>query len=78
MFFFPTQVSTDQRRRRGGTLFGLLRDGSKSEEETRIATRAAILQCVGESAKNADPKDLVAKVNEMTQKFVMPALQVSV
>ena len=69
-------IGTDKQRRRGGSLFGLLRDGSKSEEEIRIATRATILRCVGESALHADHKDLMAKVNEMTQKFVMPALQV--
>ena len=57
-------------------MFGLLRDGSKTEEELRIATRSTILRCVGEAALHADPKDLIAKVNEMTQKFVMPALQV--
>ena len=41
-----------------------------------MATRSTILRCVGESALHADPKDLLSKVNEMTQKFVMPALQV--
>lgn len=70
-------VGTDQRRRRGGTLFGLLRDGSKSEEELRLATRSTILRCVGESAMYAEAKDLLSKANEMTQKFIMPALQSS-
>eukprot|EP00094_Tigriopus_californicus_P000040 TCALIF_00040-PA protein Name:"Similar to CDC45 Cell division control protein 45 homolog (Homo sapiens)" AED:0.07 eAED:0.08 QI:0/0.16/0/0.85/1/1/7/0/2542 len=61
-------------QKRSGSFFGFLRD-SKTEE-CQIRARCTILLCVGQSAvMSSNLPELAKKVDEITQKFIMPALK---
>lgn len=61
-------------QKRSGSFFGFLRD-SKTEE-CQIRARCTILFCVGQSAvMSSNLPELAKKVDEITQKFIMPALK---
>ena len=62
------------KRTRGPSFFAnLLRD--TKGENIAILARCTILTCIGEVAIHADQKGLYNRMDEVTQKFVMPALK---
>ena len=62
------------RKTRGPSFFAnLLRD--TKGENIAIMARSTILTSIGEVAVHADQKDLYSRMDEITQKFVMPALK---
>jgi hypothetical protein len=58
--------------KKSGSFFGLLRDNRL--EEQHINTRNTVVLCVGQAALRATKADLAVMVDEMINKFIMPAL----
>ena len=62
------------KRMRGPSFFANLLRDTKGQNVAMLA-RCTILCCIGEVAVHADEKDLCTRMDEITQKFVMPALK---
>ena len=62
------------RRTRGPSFFASLLRDTKGEN-VAILARCTILACIGQVSVHADQKELYSKMDEITQKFVMPALK---
>ena len=60
-------------QKKSNSFFAFLND-NKAEQE-KVRTRTTILFCVGQAAASAPKVDLKAKLDEISQKFIMPDLK---